>query len=318
MGSWILKTALQRAISGLPRSHWWNGLLQRYVTGGLRIQPYGEFQEKLRACRRHFEYYRAFSRQPREDFNAVEIGTGWFPVIPIGLYLCGAREIWTYDIVRLLAKDTFSKVIEYFCLFAQTGEISKILSAVRPSAVSTLMELAPLAAKASPVDFLERLNIHALVKDVRNSGLADGSVNMVFSNGVFELLEPTMVSEILAEIRRLSSSDSVMSHYICIADQFANFDKSITRFNNLQYSAGAWRWLKSPLVPQSRLRISDYRRAYVDAGFEIVAEEDLNGAESDLASIKLAPEFLHYDLKDLLVLYSWLVGRPRDPGENVR
>jgi hypothetical protein len=100
-----------------------------------------------------------------------------------------------------------------------------------------------------------------------------------------------------------------MSHYVCIADQFT-FDKSITGFNNLRYSTHAWRWLKSPLVPQNRLRISDYRCAYADAGFEIVAEEDRSGAERDLASIRLAAEFEHYDKQDLLVLFSWLVGRP--------
>jgi hypothetical protein len=183
MSSWLLKTVLQRAIGVLPRSHWWNGLLQRYVTGGLEIQPYGEFLGKLQACRRHFDYYRTFSRQSREDFSVVEIGTGWFPIIPIGLYLCGAGEIWTFDIARLLRRDTFSKVIECFCLFAQTGELGKILPAVRSSALAKLLELAPLATKVSPVDFLERLNIHALVQDVRRSGLEDGSVDLVFGQG---------------------------------------------------------------------------------------------------------------------------------------
>ena len=297
-------------ISVLPRSQWWNGLLQRYVTGRLRIQPYGEFHEKLKACRRHLEYYRAVSRQPCEDFNAVEIGTGWFPIIPIGLFLCGAREIWTFDIVGLLREDTFCQVIKYFCLFAQTGELNKILPGVRHSALSKLMELAPLATTVSPVDFLEKLNIHGLVQDIRSSGIAEGSVDMVFSNGVLELLDPTTLAEILAKLRRLASQTSVMSHYFCMADQFATFDKSITPFNNLQYSARAWHWLQSPLVPQNRLRISDYRRAICEAGFDIFVEESVNGSESDLASIRLATEFKHYDQRDLLVIFSWLVGRP--------
>ncbi len=310
MSSWILKTALQRAISGLPCSYWWNGLLQRYVTGGLRIQPDGEFRAKVIACRRHLDYYRAFSRQPREDFTVVEIGTGWFPIIPIGLYLCGAREIWTFDIVGLLRADTFCKVIEYFCLFSQTGELDELLPAVRTSAIARLTELAPLAMKVSPVEFLERLNIHSLVRDVRNSGLRDGSADLVFSHGVLEHFPPRMLAEALAEWRRLCSGYSVMSHFIGMADQFASFDRSITPFNNLQYSARVWRWLNNSLIPQNRLRASDYRRAYGDAGFGIVAEEDLNGAESDLAGVRLAAEFEHYDKQDLLVLFSWLVGRP--------
>jgi len=310
MSSWLLKTALQRAISGLPHPEWWNGILQRYVTGGLRLQPHGEFQRKLQACRRHFDYYRAFSRQPHDEFTVVEVGTGWFPIIPIGLYLCGASEIWTFDIVRLLRKDTLCKLIEYFCLFAQTGELSRILPAVRSSSLSKLLELAPLATKVSPVEFLERLSIHALVQDVRRSGLADGSADMVFSHGVLEHFPPPMLAEALGELRRVCSEDSVTSHFIGMADQFASFDKSITAFNNLRYSARAWRWLNNSLIPQNRLRISDYRRAFGEAGLDIVAEEDLNGPESDLASIRLAAEFEHYDRQDLLTLFSWLVGRP--------
>ena len=27
---------------------------------------------------------------PAPGFTAYELGTGWFPIIPIGLYLCGA------------------------------------------------------------------------------------------------------------------------------------------------------------------------------------------------------------------------------------
>jgi hypothetical protein len=310
MSSWLLKTALQRAISGLPRSHWWNALLQRHVTGGLRIQPYGEFQGKLKACRRHLDFYREFSGQVREDFTVVEIGTGWFPIIPIGLHLCGAREIWTFDIVRLLRADTFNKVIEYFCLFAKTGKLYEILPAALPARVVELIDLSSSVTRMSPVEFLERLNIHALVHDVRNSGLGDRSANMVFSHGVLEHFPPPMLAEALGELRRICSRDSVMSHFIGMADQFASFDRSITPFNSMRYSAWAWRWLNNSMIPQNRLRISDYRRAYSDAGFEIVAEEDLNGAESDLASVRLAAEFEHYDKQELLVLFSWLVGRP--------
>jgi len=310
MSSWLVKTGVQRTISVLPRSQWWNSLLQRYVTGTLRIGPYDEFYAKLRACRRHLDAYRTFSRRPREDFTVVEIGTGWFPIIPIGLHLCGAREIWSFDIVRLLRADTFRRVIDCFCSFARSGELCQVLPAVRASVLTKLLEMAPSAAKLPPAEFLERLNIHSLIGDVRRTGLADGCADLVFSEGVLELIDPAALLDILSELRRLASRDSVVSHYICIADQFATFDKSITPFNNLRFSARAWRWLKSPLVPQNRLRASDYRRAMREAGLEIVAEENRRGAESDLARIRLAPEFSRYDRQDLLVLFASLVGRP--------
>ena len=310
MKSWLLKTAVQHIFKGLPRAEWWNSLMQRYVTGGLRLQPYGEFQMKLRACRRHFQYYRSYSRKPRDSFFALEIGTGWFPIIPVGLHLCGAGRILTYDIVRLLQPNTFGKVLEYFCLFAKTGELDKILPEARRERVSEFIRLASPPLKISPSQFLKRLDIHARLGNICDLPLDSGSVDLVFSHGVLEHFAPSLLAQAMAEFRRVCGPSSVMSHFIGMADQFSFSDRSISPYNYMRYSARAWRWLDSPIIPQNRLRVSDYIQAYSNAGFGIVAREDVNGAESDLANTKMSSEFARYDRDDLLVLYSWLVARP--------
>jgi hypothetical protein len=310
MSSWLLKTAVQHVFKGLPRTQWWNGLMQQHLTGGLRLQPYGEFQAKLKACRRHLQFYQSWSRKPRDNFSVVEIGTGWFPIIPIGLHLCGAGEILTYDIVRLLRPDTLGMVVEYLCLFARTGELYEILPEARPEPVSQLMRLARSPVDRSPVEFLKRLNIQAIIGNVCNLRSDNGSVDLVYSHGVLEHLAPPLLAQAMAEFRRVCGWSSVMSHFIGMADQFSSFDKSITPFNNLRYSARAWRWLDSPIIPQNRLRVSDYIHNYSTAGFETVAREDVNGAESDLAKVRTAPEFARYSRDELLALYSWLIARP--------
>ena len=94
MPSWMLKDALQHVIGRLPRSHWWNGLFQKYVTKG--YYPSREsFEAKLNCCRQHLDYYLRFSPAPKSEFAVLELGTGWWPIVPLGLYLCGASEIWT-------------------------------------------------------------------------------------------------------------------------------------------------------------------------------------------------------------------------------
>jgi hypothetical protein len=56
-----------------------------------------------------------------KKMKALEIGTGPWPIVPIGLYLLGASEIWTSDIVPLLQRDTLRRTIELFCEFRNEG-----------------------------------------------------------------------------------------------------------------------------------------------------------------------------------------------------
>ena len=101
-----------------------------------------------------------------------------------------------------------------------------------------------------------------------------------------------------------------MSHYIGLADQYASFDNSITPFNFLNYSEKKWKWYNNPIIPQSRLRISDYRGIFKECGWDIVEERNSLGSIDDLRSIQIAPEFRKYKEEDLLVIYSWIVTRP--------
>jgi hypothetical protein len=201
MNSWLLKTALQHVFGVLPWPEWWNGLVQRYVTRGLRLEAYGEFQAKVRAGQHHFRNYYEFSSQPQDNFAVVEVGTGWFPIIPIALYLCGAGQIWTYDIVRLVRADTFQKVVEYFCSFAMTGELYEVLPDALRSRVSYFLSLA--SSPLPPIEFLRRLNINLVIADVSDLPLRPGSVDFVFSHGVLEHFSPTLLAKTASEFRRV-------------------------------------------------------------------------------------------------------------------
>lgn len=283
--------------------------MQEYVTRGLCLEAHGEFQSKVRAGQRHFRNYYDSSIERRDNFTAVEVGTGWFPIIPIALHLCGAGQIWTYDIVRLIRTDRFRKVVEHFCSFAATGELYEVLPDALPERVSAFLTLAK--SSLPPIEFLRCLNINAVIGDVCNLQLKSGSVDLVFTHGVLEHFPPALLAKVSTEFRRLCHRSSVMSHFVGMADQFAFFDKSITPFNNMRYSTRVWRWLDSPIIPQNRLRTPDYIDAFTNAGFEVLVREDIIGEMSDLARIRVAPEFRRYTQDDLRVLWSWLISQPR-------
>ena len=310
MGRWIVKTLVQRGFSLLPRSDWWNELLQRYVTHGLRLEPEGEFRGKLLASRTHFDYFSQTAARQKTGFDAMELGTGWFPIIPMGLYLCGAQTVWTYDVVRLLRADTFRRTLECFRVFQRTGKLFEILPAAVPERVERLTDLLERNPRTPPETLLKELNIHAFVRDVRKADQAQGSVDFVFSNGVLEHLSPSHLADVMGKFRVMLRPDGVMCHHVGLADQFASFDRSITPYNFLQYSPKRWRWLDNPIIPQNRLRHSDYVSIMERAGFEVVKEEAIPGRVEDLRRVHLAREFRSYRESDLLILNSWLIARP--------
>jgi hypothetical protein len=118
-----------------------------------------------------------------------------------------------------------------------------------------------------------------------------------------------MLRGLLAELRRVAAPFGATSHYVDLSDVHHYFDRTITPFNFLKFTAAKWRHLDSPLVPLNRLRISDYRNLFKECGWEIIDEKSTMGPESDLAGLRLAPEFQDYDRGDLLVTRTWLAAR---------
>ena len=89
MPHWLIKSAIQRAISLLPASQTWNSLFQQNVTRSLELTE-SRFEARLDYCRLHLEHFLELQPQRARDFTALEVGTGWYRVVPVGLYLCGA------------------------------------------------------------------------------------------------------------------------------------------------------------------------------------------------------------------------------------
>src|SRR6476659_8385123 len=101
MPHWLIKAALHRGVSWLPGRQALNELFRRYVTRSLELSP-DRFEQRLDFCRWHWENFRKIQPDRAHDFTAVEVGTGWYPVLPLCLYLHGAKSVWTYDIEPLV------------------------------------------------------------------------------------------------------------------------------------------------------------------------------------------------------------------------
>jgi hypothetical protein len=312
MASWLVKALVQRGIGALPNPHYWNELFQDRVTHSLDLTE-ERFEASLRNCRNHVEQLQRFgSPATGSGFSAFELGTGWFLTVPIGFFLCGAREVWTWDIVPFLTRDRLKCTLRRFLELEQGHGLRGQFHAL-PERLSRLREVMVLCDQPhgfGPAELLEQLGIHYRIGNASQSGLPPQSVGLIVSDVVFEYLSPQELTEILREFRRIAAPEAVMSHTVGLGDQYASYDSGITQFNFLRFPDWAWRCLNNPVIPLNRLRISDYRRVFSESGFQVVDETSQRGDPAELARTPLAARFRGYSIEDLLVIHTWLVATP--------
>jgi hypothetical protein len=303
---WILKAALQKAFSALPGGQVMNALFQRYVTRSLDMDGI-RFEEVLRQCRKHFESYFAVHGNSEPGFAVLELGTGWYPIIPVGLYLCGASKVTTLDIRPLLSLDKIRKTLGLFCQSARQGSLGQLLPWADETRIQALANIAQRADSLTAHGILGTMGIESIVQDARNLGMESGSIDFIFSNVTLQYIPNDVLLGIFAEFRRVARPRAIMSHHIYMGDELAHFDHSITEYNFLRFSGRVWRLVNNSLIDRNRLRLSDYRRIHSSSGWVIRAEDTTYGSAADLQKVPLAREFRTYSRQDLLALRTWLV-----------
>ncbi len=245
--------------------------------------------------------------------SALEIGTGWYPVVAMGMFLCGVDSIWTYDIAPLLAPDRLDRMLAFFDAYGRSGELSRQLPSAHPQRIERLLELR--ATRDHPAHVLASAGIHTVAGDARRTGLPDGAVDLTFSTAVLEYIAFPALIQLFRECRRVGSPAAAMSHYVDLSDQYSHFDPRISPINFLRFPSQHWKHFDNDLIPQSRLRISDYRSAIEQAGWDVRTEISDRADAIELARVRVAPEFRGYSAADLLVVRAWLTMLPRDePG----
>lgn len=303
MPSWLLKAAVQGTISVLPGRQRLNHLLQRHITGSVELQA-ALFERKVGECARHLENYRAAVAGHAPPSAALELGTGWYPIVPVGLALAGTEWVTTFDINSLVDMKRTRRTLGAYASYLTRNRLA--LPDVRPTRAEALMDALGDETAVDVQDLLSRLGIELVVRDVRASGLPAHGIDLFVSNNTLEHISTDVLHGIMAEFSRLAAPGAVMDHFIDMSDHYAHFDRSISEFNYLRYPSRRWWIFNNRLQYQNRLRVSDYREILRHAGFEVVFEDNLEGSLEQLDAVKLAPEFERYSRQDLLVLRSWL------------
>lgn len=302
MKKWVLKAIIQKVISFLPASHKINYWFQKYITKGVQLSD-AYFEDKLRHAQDHLRFYKQYGQA--QNFKSLELGTGWYPVVPICMYLAGANKAVSIDLSPLLNEAAFKATIEKFKVWLRAGKLEGFEAYFDPKRVEALLALE--LRDSNFKELMGALNFEYRVGDARHLSEVDQSYDLIHSNNVFEHIYPEVLKDILVEFKRVLKKDGLMSHFIDMSDHFAHLDDSINIYNFLRFSEKAWQRIDNSVQPQNRWRLADYRDLYQQLDLEIIHEEARPGKPELLANMVLAQPYAARNVEDLAISHVHLL-----------
>lgn len=304
MKKWILKAVVQKTISYLPNANQVNFLFQKYITKGVDLTE-AYLEDRLIHFRNHERLLTDEQKGALEGRHILELGTGWYPIIPICLFLSGAKKVTTIDISSYVNEERLFTTIRSILRYSEQGKLQQYLTCIDTERHARLEQL--LKDKPSLPETMDALDIHYNVEDARALSLPDDAVDYIVSNNTFEHVYPEVLKGILNEFKRVLKPTGKMSHFIDMSDHFAHLDSSITIYNFLQFKPSTWRLIDNDIQPQNRWRINHYRSLYAELGINILKEENRPGRVEEVKSLTIAPPFNQLSAEDLAISHSYVL-----------
>lgn len=307
MKVWTLKAIVQKTISYLPWPHQVNFLFQKYITRGVHLTD-ALFEDKLIHCSNHVRYFRKYAPNKKTP-TSLEIGTGWYPIVPVGLYLSGGAAIYTIDISSLLSPERLSNTLDKYDEWQKAGRLAQYLPDIDMERFAKLLSLRATVLQRSVAETLKELNITSIVGDARKIDLPSHSIDLLNSNNTFEHIYPVILRPILVEFRRLLAVDGIMSHQIDMSDHFAHLDKSITIYNFLRFTDEQWSRIDNDIQPQNRTRFPEFIKMLDETGFEVLETMNREGSLAELDTVPVADKYKVYTPAELAISHSLIIAR---------
>jgi len=236
----------------------------------------------------------------------LEIGPGWWPVLPLILHLAGCRPVVLVDNERLLDKDVLlgtAKVLR--------RESKRLADELGQDVRSISDRLSPPPG-LSFEELLDHWGFEYLAPcDMRLLEMEDENLDAVVTRAVLEYIPPQTLKGIMEKCKDLLKPDGVMCHIIDNSDQWNHCDPKISKLNFLKYSdrtANAIGWA-NPHSYQNRLRHYDYINLMEKAGFNILQERSHldEVALVELEALPLNGKYRAIPFEDLAKLTSWII-----------
>jgi Methyltransferase domain len=222
---------------------------------------------------------------------ALEFGAGRNLLAPLLLSHAGAARVYAFDLTRL----------------ATLEQINNVISQLR----TQLPGEWPMVSSFEELTRIYRIEYRA-PGDARHTGLADGSVDFVYSTSTLEHIPADAIRTILVECKRVLSARGVMSFIIDYHDHYGTADTGITRWNFYRYDSRSWRKYNPSNHYQNRLRHLDHASAFARLGLRAELDQRIvpEWAAPELERTPVNAMFAQYSRDDLLTSNGRFVLRP--------
>lgn len=291
---WLVKAGIQSALACIPGGEAINHELQIYNNFHSRLR--WEAQNNVSHLAKMAAATSRFGLK-LEGAQVLEVGTGWVPTLPVGLFLLGA-EVHTFDHERHLRQSNLRRLLEIYPQLLPTLAGHSDTATLRSG-------LAALRAgeEESVVSWLNKVNIHYHAPaDAASTGLASSTLDLFFSVAVLEHVSEKAIRAILQEAIRTLKPGGLSYHHIGLHDHYADFDPHITYVNFLKYGDFTWKVLGQNRIQfHNRLRCSDFLSIFQETGFEVLeysSKVDDASLEA-LSRMRLSKRFRAYQDSDL-------------------
>lgn len=200
----------------------------------------------------NYERIKSFLESSEGSLNGkviLEIGSGWFPTIPILLARDGAKKVFMSDLNVHMDDITFQATASYLKNRYPNDDFIKNIESF----------------SSLPIEYLAPFN---------SAALTDKSLDLIMSHAVLEHIPKSDIYNLFSSLRPKISDNGLMIHMVDHSDHFEHYDKSISRINFL-----TWNEEKHALINylikdgENRMRHHEYHQVFQDAGFEVVKEE---------------------------------------------
>jgi hypothetical protein len=240
---WRLQVLKQTALARVPFGDALRRLKRRWF--GYRPDP-----ENLRVTRSNLDQMSTALAALGRSFDGatvLEIGSGWFPTIPIMLALGGAKRIVMTDLTPHMDDATFAATVGFLR--------SDLPAERRLDSIARCSDL--------PITYLAPFNVDRV---------PDGTVDYIISRTVLEHISPSDLVHLFIALRPKLTNDGMMVHVVDNSDHLEHNDKAISRINFLTWTARKHAAINFLLRSgENRLRHHEYPPLFESAGFRVVS-----------------------------------------------